>query len=67
MGFIGKNPTNKFATWTRVILLNCDGSAFQGNNKEVVSHNGTKLYFRGSVNMRAHFRLLNLKFNLQSA
>ena len=59
--------SNKFANWTKVVLLNCDGTFFQGYNKDPVEHEGQKLYFRGSVIMRAHFKWIDEKFGLEQA
>ena len=58
--------TNKFRDWTKVVIMGCDGGGFQGNNVNPVKHNGSTLYFRGSVNMRAIFKWANDTFILSS-
>ena len=59
-GILSSDKTiNAFATWTKIILLNCDGTAFQGNNEDPVEHNGQKLYFRGSVIMRSNLNWID--------
>jgi len=58
---------NKFANWTKIVLLYCDGSLFQGNNRKPVSVAGSSIYFRGAVNMRSHFKWADKKFNFTKA
>ena len=48
-------------------MPHCDGSFFQGYNKDPVDHNGTKLYFRGSANMRSNLKWIDLKYDLNKA
>ena len=68
LGILETDPAlNKFASWTKIIIPHCDGSLFQGNNKDVVKHKGTDLYFRGSVNMRANFKWIDLNYKLNEA
>lgn len=67
MGLLSNHSSNKFATWTKIIIPGCDGTGFQGNNKGVVEHNGSKLYFRASVNMRASFEWIDIMFGLKKA
>ncbi len=59
--------TNRFSAWTKIVILGCDGGAFQGNNVNPVKHNGSTLYFRGSVNMRTAFKWADQKYNLNQA
>jgi hypothetical protein len=58
---------NRFANWTKIAIIYCDGTLFQGNNIHPVPVNGTNLYFRGSVNMRSHFSWANAKFDFNKA
>ena len=67
-GILSTDPTkNIFANWTKVIILYCDGAFHQGNTKVPYSYKDTKLYFRGSVNTRAHFQYIHNKYNLSNA
>jgi len=60
--------TNKFANWTKVVIVGCDGAAFQGNNANPVkSKNESNLYFRGSVNTRSAFSWVDSQVSLNSA
>lgn len=67
-GILSTDSTkNIFANWTKVIMLYCDGAFHQGNTKEPFSYKDTMLYFRGSVNTRAHFQYIHNKYNLSNA
>lgn len=59
------NPT--FYNWTRVFVPYCDGSLHQGFKSSPVDYKGSKLYFRGENNTKAHFDYLSKNFNLFSA
>ena len=49
------------------MILYCDGVFLQGNNKQAVEFQGSKLYFRGAVNMRAHLKWINEEYNFAAA
>jgi fermentation-respiration switch protein FrsA (DUF1100 family) len=67
-GILDTNPAkNKFAGWTKIIIIYCDGSLYQGNNNNPVPYKGTNIYFRGAVNMRSHISWANSKFDLNKA
>jgi hypothetical protein len=56
-GYLSTNPaTSDFANWTKIIIGYCDGSLHQGYRKEPISYKGEKLYFRGSLITRSHFK-----------
>lgn len=59
------NPT--FHNWTRVFVPYCDGSLHQGFKSSPVEYKGSKLYFRGENNTRAHFDYLSKNLKLFSA
>jgi O-palmitoleoyl-L-serine hydrolase len=63
------NDLNKniFASWTKAVLLYCDGAFHQGNAKDPIKYKDTQLYFRGGVNTRAHFKFMDSKFPFSSA
>ena len=67
LGILELNPNNRFKEWTKVVVFNCDGTSFQGHNKKAVEYKESKIYFRGSVNMRAHFKWINQKQNFNEA
>jgi hypothetical protein len=67
-GILDTDPSkNKFASWTKIIVIYCDGALYQGNNDNPVSVNGTNIYFRGAVNMRSHLSWANTEFNFNKA
>jgi hypothetical protein len=67
-GILDTAPSkNKFASWTKIIIIYCDGSLHQGNNINPVPYKGANIYFRGAVNMRSHISWANTKFNLNKA
>lgn len=45
----------------------CDGAFHQGNNLNGIQYKDTKLFFRGAVNTRSHFKWANSKFDFESA
>ena len=59
--------SNKFKDWTKIVLLYCDGTLFQGYNKNAYSHKGKDLFFRGSKIMRAHLKWINEQYNFSTA
>ena len=61
------NSSNKFAEWTKIIILYCDGALFQGYNKNPVEFNGQKIYFRGSKIVRAHFKWVDEHYSFTNA
>jgi len=67
-GIVSTLPDHsKFANWTKIVFMYCDGSLHQGNNKSPVQYKDTSLYFRGSVNTRAHIKWADMKYNLSQA
>ena len=58
---------SKFASWTKIIIPDCSGAAFQGYNKDPVEHKGTKMFFRGSAIMRSPFKWIDENFGLEKA
>jgi hypothetical protein len=64
---ISSDSSNPFKEWTRVYVPYCDGSIHQGSKQEPIEYNGKKLYFRGSDNTLALFKVLGEKFNFFSA
>jgi len=51
--------------WNVVYLQYCDGASFSGNNDTITVVDGTKLYFRGFVNLKAYLNDLNTNHQLQ--
>ena len=52
-------PENKFAEWTKIVLIYCDGTLFQGVNNKAYNYKGKDLYFRGSKIMRSHLKWID--------
>lgn len=67
LGVLELNPDNRFAEWTKIALLYCDGLTYQGYRKEPYDYKGNKLYFRGALNMRAHLKWINQEYSLQNS
>lgn len=62
------NPNvSKFATWTKVLIAYCDGGQHQGYVADPISYKDIKLFMRGSVNTRAHFKWLLNSYKLNKA
>ena len=59
--------SNKFAEWTKIVLLYCDGTLFQGYNKNPYPYKGKDLFFRGSKIMRAHLKWIDKQYNFAKA
>lgn len=67
-GVLSTDPSkNAFANWTKIVMIYCDGSFHQGNNKNAVKYKDANLYFRGAVNTRSHFKWADNKYNLSAA
>ena len=67
-GYLSTDPSlSKFASWTKVIIMYCDGSLHQGSNPSPVKYKDIELYFRGADNTRSHFKYLLNNHNLASA
>ena len=67
-GVLSTDPAqNTFANWTKIVMIYCDGVFHQGNNKSPVQYKDKKLYFRGAVNTRSHFKWADNKYNLSQA
>ena len=62
-----KTSSNKFAEWTKIVLLYCDGALFQGYNKNPYPHKGKDLFFRGSRIMRAHLKWIDEQYSFANA
>lgn len=58
---------SRFANWTKIVIMYCDGSFHQGNNKSPIQYKDRQLYFRGAVNTRSHIKWANDKYNLSKA
>jgi len=58
---------SKFATWTKVLIMYCDGSMHQGSNSDSFRYKDSELFFRGAVNTRAHLKYLLQDYNLAAA
>ena len=59
-GILSTNPdVSPFASWTKAILLYCDGTMFTGLRNEPISYKGDKIYFRANAIMRQNFDYLN--------
>jgi hypothetical protein len=50
-----------------MVIMYCDGSFHQGNNKSPIQYKDAQLYFRGAVNTRSHIKWANNKYNLSQA
>jgi len=48
-------------------MIYCDGAFHQGNNLNPISYKDAKLYFRGAVNTRSHFKWADSQYNLSAA
>ena len=67
-GIVSTDPTkNKFANWTKIIFGYCDGSLHQGYNKNPISYQDSKLYFRGTRNTEQNIKWAHQKYNLTQA
>ena len=53
--------------WNAVLLRYTDGASWIGDLAEPVTHDGTKLYFRGRYNLEATFADLQVKHGLGAA
>lgn len=67
-GILEADPAHsRFANWTKIILMYCDGTFHQGNNKSPIQYKDAQLYFRGAVNTRSHLKWADKKYNLSQA
>ena len=67
-GILALDPSkSKFANWTKIVIMYCDGAFHQGNNKIPVQYKDRQLYFRGGVNTRSHIKWADNKYNLAQA
>ena len=48
-----------FADWNKIMLIACDGTFFQGYQKDPIIYNGSELYFRGYNNTKETFKFLS--------
>lgn len=58
---------SKFSSWTKIVIMYCDGAFHQGNNKSPIQYKDTKLYFRGAANTRSHLKWAESKYSLSKA
>jgi hypothetical protein len=58
---------SKFANWTKIVMMYCDGSFHQGNNKSPIQYKDTQLFFRGALNTRSHIKWADNKYKLAQA
>ena len=61
------NKDNRFAEWTKIGVLYCDGLTYQGSRKNPYDYKGSQLFFRGAVNMRAHLKWIDQEYGFQNA
>lgn len=67
-GILETDPAHsRFANWTKIVIMYCDGSFHQGNNKNSIKYKDTELYFRGAVNTRSHIKWAHDKYDLTKA
>ena len=67
-GYLSTDPLiSKFAKWTKIIILYCDGAMHQGLTKDPIKYKDIELYFRGSANTRSHFKWLLNTYNFANA
>lgn len=67
-GYLSTDPqVNKFANWTKIVIMYCDGAQHQGHVADAVSYKDTKLYFRGAANTRSHFKWLINTYQINKA
>jgi len=64
-GYLSTDPANsRFATWTKVIIMYCDGAQHQGHNDDPIAYKDALLYFRGADNTRSHLKWLQQKYQI---
>lgn len=67
-GYLSTDPAkSRFANWTKVVIMYCDGSQHQGHNNEPISYKDAQLYFRGSDNTKSHFKWLLNTYKINQA
>jgi hypothetical protein len=67
-GIFSTDPeASQFASWTKVILMSCDGAMFQGSANDPIKYKDKQLYFRGSDNVKSHFKWLLDNTNFANA
>jgi hypothetical protein len=67
-GILETDPAHsRFANWTKIVIMYCDGSFHQGNNKNSIKYKDTELYFRGALNTRSHIKWAHDKYDLTKA
>lgn len=67
-GILDFSPAHsKFANWTKIVFMYCDGAFHQGNNRGPIQYKDTLLYFRGAVNTRSHLKWAESKYALSKA
>jgi hypothetical protein len=64
-GILAVDPSkSRFANWTKIVIMYCDGAFHQGNNKSPIQYKDAQLYFRGAINTRSHIKWADNKYNL---
>ena len=58
---------SKFAGWTKVLILYCDGTLHQGSSNNSVRYKDAELFFRGADNVRSHLKWLTTNYDLVNA
>lgn len=67
-GYLSTDPAlSRFANWTKVVIMYCDGSQHQGHNDNPIAYKDTQLYFRGSANTRSHIKWLLNTYKINQA
>lgn len=67
-GYLSTDPaTNKFASWTKVVINYCDGAFHSSGTKQAYRYKDAELYFRGSDITRSHLKWLTTNYDLPSA
>jgi O-palmitoleoyl-L-serine hydrolase len=67
-GYLSTDPAkSRFANWTKVVIMYCDGGQHQGHNNDPISYRDAQLYMRGSDNTRSHFKWLLNTYRINQA
>lgn len=62
-----ENINPLFWNWNKIWMPYCDGTLFQGYQKDPILHNGTEIWFRGYNNTKAVLEYARKKFGLFEA
>lgn len=67
-GILSTDPNkSRFANWTKMVFIYCDGSFHQGNNKVGIKYKDTELFFRGGPITRSHLKYANLHYDFSKS